>query len=154
MTKTHTTAEAATIAQVTPRTIRRWATTGRVVATKTNHGWAINTDSLTEAITARTSRNAARIAKHADLTPYKDKTRAHAKVVQLLEDGALVAGTRPGIYTAISSDGTDKYLVDTHAAHCDCKAHQRLQYCTHLTTAQASDASKGATRPMLALVAA
>lgn len=140
---TATTTQAAALAQVTPRTIRRWAAAGRVTATKTNGRWAIDIVSLTAVL-------AHRIAQHADLTPYKDKARAYDKVVQLLEDQALVPTHIPGVYTAISSDGTDKYLVDAHASRCDCRSWLGRQYCSHLTTAQAIEAAH---RPALTLAA-
>lgn len=134
-TPTATTREAAQLAGVTPRTIRRWAATGRVTATKTTRGWAIDTASLVQ-------HAAHRVARHADLTPYKDQARAADKVVQLLEDGALVPATRPGLYTAISSDGTDKYFVDAHLGHCDCRSFTNRTYCTHLTATQAIEAAR------------
>lgn len=156
---THTTATAAHLAKVTTATIREWIRIGAVVARKVAGRWAIDADSLNtrlalgaELAAARRAARAERIARHADLTPYKDQARAYDKVVQLLEDEALVPAARAGIYTAISSDGTDKYLVDAHLGQCDCKAHQRLAYCTHLTAAQAIEAAKPA-RPHLALVA-
>jgi predicted site-specific integrase-resolvase len=161
MTKTHSTATAAQAAQVSTATIRSWCRTGVVSATKTAGRWTINASSLNARIqigldieTARITRKASTIAALADLSPYKNQKAAAEKVLALLEDGAIVPTSRTGLYQAISSDGTDKYLVDTHEQSCQCRSWLGRQYCTHLTAANAIEASKGNTRPALALVAA
>lgn len=144
---TRTSTEAAALAGVSTRTIRRWAANGTVSATKTAGRWVIDADSLH-------ARCADRIAAHADYSPYKDKARAYDKVVQLLEDGALVSTSRTGLYQAVSSDGSDKYLVDTLEQSCQCRSWLGRTYCTHLTGANAIEASKGNTLPLLDLAAA
>lgn len=134
---TATTTQAATIAQVTPRTIRRWAAAGRVTATKTTHGWAIDTISLHNHLVDR-------IVKLADFSCYVEKGRVRARiaVANLISDGALIP-LIDGVYLAVSkTDANKTYVVNTIDQTCDCASCQNRSYCTHLTAAQAIEASK------------
>jgi len=154
MTQTHTTATAAQAAQVTPRTIRRWAATGRVSATKVNGAWVIDTDSLNTYLADRIAREAARITKYADFSPYKDQAKARDNVYNLLADGALIPLIE-SVYLVVSKTDENKtYIVNTADQTCDCKGQTNWGRCGHLTAANAIEASKGNTRPALALVAA
>lgn len=127
---TATTTQAATLAQVTPRTIRRWAAAGRVTATKTNNRWAIDTISLSAYV-------ADRIADRADYSPYADKAKARQNVVDLIETGAVIRLTATVAQVVSKTDARITYVVDTATQTCDCRAHGRLSYCSHLTTVNA-----------------
>jgi hypothetical protein len=157
MTSTTTAAQAA---NVTVATVRSWCRAGVLSAAKISGRWVIDAGSLAARIqigldieVARIARKAGQIAKLADLTPYKNQKAAAEKVLQLLEDGAIVPTSRTGLYSAISSDGTGRYLVDTHEQSCECKANLRLTYCSHLTAANAIETSKGAAQPALQIAA-
>lgn len=102
------TSEAATAYRVSTRTIRRWAQNGKLNAVKTSGRWAIT---LT-----------------ADLDDYKPQQVDRAR--ELIEQGGILPTSRPGLYTAVSSDGTTTYLV--HASGCTCPADQRGKHqCYH-----------------------
>lgn len=146
---TATTTQAATLAQVTPRTIRRWAAAGRVTATKTAGRWVIDTGSLY-------ARCADRIADRADLASYKDKAEARDNVIALIETGGIIPQARPGIYLAVSKDPKKAgvtYLIDTHEGTCNCPSGLNRGYCSHRTTADAIEASKADSRLTLTLAA-
>jgi hypothetical protein len=150
MTKTHNTATAAHIAQVSTRTIRRWAANGSVSATKTTKGWAIDADSLY-------TRCADRIANRADLSLYKNKSDARDNVIALIETGGIIAQSRDGLYLAVSKDPKKAgvtYLIDTHEGTCSCPSGLKRGYCSHRTAADAIEGSKGNVAPLLTLVAA
>lgn len=130
MTKTHNTATAAHTAQVSTRTIRRWAANGSVSATKVSGHWVIDADSLNTHL-------ADRIVKLADLTPYKDQVTARTNVFNLIADGALIPLIE-GCYLAVSkTDANKTYIVSTGDQTCDCRSCEKRQYCTHLTAANA-----------------
>lgn len=147
MTKTHTTATAAHTAQVTPRTIRRWAATGRVSATKTNGRWVIDAVSLNTHV-------AATIANRADYTPYKDQGKARDNVYNLLADGALIPLIE-GVYLVVSktTDGLT-YITSTNDQTCQCKGQANHGRCAHLTAANAIEGGKSDALPLLDLIAA
>jgi hypothetical protein len=158
MTKTQNTTEAAKAANVTTKTIRTWCRNGSVSATKVNNRWAINTDSLNTHLAARIARHADRIITFADFAPYKDEAKARDGVMNLLQDGSVVPLV-PGLYQVASKSNDNVYLVSAIDQTCDCKAHVRstgkgFGYCTHLTTVNAIEASKGNARLALTLVAA
>jgi hypothetical protein len=56
----------------------------------------------------------------------------HSKAVELIEAGGLVPSARPGVFFAVSSDGTTNYITDTGAGTCTCKAGERGRRCYHL----------------------
>lgn len=100
--------EAATAYGVSPRTIRRWAQNGRLDAVKTGGRW--------------------QIAATAELDGFKPAQVDKAR--ELIEQGGILPTSRPGLFTAVSSDGTTTYLV--HRASCTCPAGQRGRYaCYH-----------------------
>lgn len=102
------TREIATANGVSIRTAQRWAKTGKLPAIKTGGRWIITVD--------------------ADLDDYKPQ--AIDKARDLIESGGILRTRRPGLFTAVSSDGTTAYLV--HASGCTCPAGQRGRYaCYH-----------------------
>jgi hypothetical protein len=74
-----------------------------------------------------------RAARTADLSRYKPFQVE--KAAELLEQGGLIPTSRPGVWTAVSSDGDTRYLVDQLAHTCGCKAGQRGIDCYHLAGA-------------------
>jgi len=104
-----TTREAAAAHRVSLRTIQRWAASGKLNAAKNAAGrWVI---SLT-----------------ADVTDFKPA--AIDKARELIESGGILPTSRPGIYTAVSSDGAVTYLV--HRCGCSCPAGARGKHlCYH-----------------------
>lgn len=129
MTTTITTAAAAHQAHVTVSTIRSWCRTGAVAAVKTGRRWAIDTASLLHRI-ALGRRTVAR-----QLAAFADAERAQAKAAELIETGALVPASRPGLYLAVSSDATDRYLIDTVEGSCTCKGYAHTGRCYHMVAA-------------------
>lgn len=57
------------------------------------------------------------------------KPEQHAKAVELIEQGAIVPTSRPGVFRAVSSDGSVIYLA--HSATCTCPAGLRGRTCYH-----------------------
>ncbi|MDX3100499.1 helix-turn-helix domain-containing protein [Nonomuraea angiospora] len=102
-----TTSEAAAAFRVSVRTVQRWAKNGTLTAVKRGGRWAITFN-----------------ADLADFPP-----TALAKARDLLESGSILATSRPGIYTAVSSDGSTTYLV--HRVSCTCPAGRKLRPCYH-----------------------
>ena len=108
MAATVTTAEIAAAAGVSLRTAQRWAQTGKLDAVKVNGRWVISVP--------------------AQLDDYKPHQIQSAR--DAIEQRAILPTRRPGIWTAVSSDGTTHYL--THQAGCTCPAGQRGRYlCWH-----------------------
>jgi hypothetical protein len=107
MATTITTREVASAHHVTLRTAQRWAANGKLDAVKVAGRWVITVP--------------------ADLTDFKpfqvDKAR------EVIEQGGILPTSRPGIWTAVSSDGTTTYLV--HEASCTCPAGQKSRACYH-----------------------
>lgn len=101
------TREAAAAYGVSPRTIRRWAQNGRIDAIKTGGRWSI--------------------AVEVDLGIYK--AEQIEKALEAIEQQAILPTSRPGMFTAVSSDGSTTYL--THACGCGCRAGQRGIRCWH-----------------------
>lgn len=103
-----TTREAAAALGVSLRTAQRRAKNGQLNAQKIGGRWVITLD--------------------ADVSDYKPQ--AIEKARDLIEQGGILPTSRPGIYTAVSSDGTVTYL--THRAGCTCPAGQRGKHtCYH-----------------------
>ena len=108
MAATLTTHEIAAAHHVSLRTAQRWAQTGRLDAVKVAGRWVISVP--------------------AQLDDYKPAQIDKAR--EAIEQQAILPTKRPGIYTAVSSDGTTHYLV--HASGCTCPAGQRGKYvCWH-----------------------
>lgn len=124
-----TTTEAAKHAGVTVATIRTWARYGAITATKTAGAWLIDLDSLRHRIAL------GRTTVTKQLAVFTDTKTASDKAQELLELHALVPTSRPYRYIAISSQGTDGYLVDTVQGSCTCKGHLYTGKCYHLLAA-------------------
>jgi hypothetical protein len=65
------------------------------------------------------------------LTAFCDAAGAEAKAVELVETGGLIPASRPGLYLAVASDGTNTYLIDTVEGSCTCQGHARTGHCYH-----------------------
>lgn len=63
------------------------------------------------------------------------KPAQHDKALELIADGGIVPTSRPGVFAAVSSDGTTTYLTDAGTGTCTCKAGQAGRYCYHLAAA-------------------
>ena len=85
-------------------------------------------------------------AKVVDLAEFKDAKSAHAKAVELIETGSIVGTRHAGQYLAVSSDGTQTYLVDTIERSCTCRGHQRTGHCYHMVAANILTAAAPARR--------
>jgi excisionase family DNA binding protein len=118
---TLTTRETANALGVSLRTAQRWARSGKLQAVKVHGRWAITLQAPA-------------------LDDYKPAQLDKAR--EAIEQRAILPTSRPGMYTAVSSDGTTTYLV--HEAACTCPAGQRGKYrCYH----RAAVAILSATRP-------
>ena len=62
------------------------------------------------------------------------------KARELIADGGLVPTGRPGVFRAVSSNGTDTYLV--HSATCNCPAALHGRQCYHVAAARILAAAK------------
>lgn len=129
---TATTAEAARLAGVTPRTIRTWCQHGAVTARKVGGAWVIDTDSLRHRISL-SRRTVAR-----QLAAFADPKAARLKAEELVELGALIP-MDAWRYLAVSSSGTDGYVVDTLAGSCTCRGHAYTGRCYHAVAAAMLD---------------
>jgi hypothetical protein len=69
------------------------------------------------------------------LAAFRDAASAEARAVEAIETGALVPASRPGLYLAVSSDGTGTYLIDTDEESCTCQGHARTGHCYHQVAA-------------------
>jgi hypothetical protein len=56
------------------------------------------------------------------------------KARELIADGGLIPAGRPGVFRAVSSSGTDTYLV--HSAACNCPAGLHGRLCYHVAGAR------------------
>ena len=66
-------------------------------------------------------------------------TRQVEAARELIADGGLIPTGRPGVFRAVSSNGTDQYMV--HSAVCNCPAGLRGRPCYHLAAARILAAS-------------
>ncbi|MEV4287380.1 helix-turn-helix domain-containing protein [Nonomuraea bangladeshensis] len=108
MATTVTTTEIAAAAGVSLRTAQRWAQQGKVAAVKQHGRWIITVP--------------------AQLDDYKPHQIESAR--QAIEQRAILPSTRrPGMWTAVSSNGTTHYLV--HANACTCAAGLKGRRCWH-----------------------
>lgn len=107
MAATLTTREIAQAHRVSLRTAQRWAANGKLAATKVAGRWQITVP--------------------AALDDYKPHQIDNAR--QAIEQGAILPTSRPGMWTAVSSDGTTTYLVAE--AGCSCRAGQLGRQCWH-----------------------
>lgn len=70
-----------------------------------------------------------------DLTAFRDAKAAKSKAVELVEQAAIIPASRPGLYLAASSDGTNTYLIDTLEGSCTCKGFAHQGRCYHAVAA-------------------
>jgi hypothetical protein len=94
----------------------------------------------------RTAEAAAKAAPHGRICAAKVRLAAIAEAVkgfaaaqvdkarELIADGGFVSTSRKGVFQAVSSNGTDRYL--THSAACNCPAGLRGRQCYHLAAAR------------------
>ena len=115
-----TTREIATANSVSVRTAQRWAQQGKLSAVKTSGRWIITVPVALDAY-----------------KPYQVD-----KASELIEQGGLVTTNRPGLYTAVSSDGTTTYLV--MASTCTCPAGQAGRDCYHRAAVAIVEAARRA----------
>lgn len=120
MPATLTTAEIAAAHHVSIRTAQRWAQQGKIYAVKVSGRWHFP------------------IPAH--LNDYKPTQVEKAR--EAIEQHAILPTKRPGLYTAVSSDGTTTYLV--HSATCSCPAGQRGRKCYHTAAVAILDAARPA----------
>jgi hypothetical protein len=132
---TVSTATAARIARVTPDTIRSWARIGAVAAVKQSGRWFIDPTSLQHRITLGRTLTAERHADLIDLTAFRDAKQARDKALELIETGGLIPGSRPGLWLAASSDGSNTYAIDTWEPSCSCAGFVYHEHCYHLAAA-------------------
>lgn len=59
-----------------------------------------------------------------------------AKALELIQLRAVIAGSRPGMFMVISSDGTNTYMIDTDERSCTCKGFLNYGRCYHLVAAE------------------
>jgi hypothetical protein len=105
---TLSTREAAAAIGRSIRTAQRWAKRGKLQAVKHAGRWVIT-------VTATVNL--------ADWKPAQlDKAR------EAITEGAILPTSRPGMYTAVSSDGAVTYLVHTAACACPAGIHGRACY--------------------------
>lgn len=62
----------------------------------------------------------------------------------MAQRGGLIRTRHEGTYLAVSSDGTNTYLVDAVERSCTCKGNQRTGHCYHLVAADMLTASRAA----------
>ena len=113
-TVTVSTREAAAALHVSIRTVQRRCAAGQLTATKQGGRWVIELPVQ-------------------GLDAFKPEQVDKAS--DLLEQGGIVPTSRPGLYAAVSADGTTTYLVDQTARSCTCKAGERGVACYHLAAA-------------------
>jgi len=106
MPATLTTAEIAAAHHVSIRTAQRWAQQGKIYAVKVSGRWHFP------------------IPAH--LNDYKPTQVEKAR--EAIEQHAILPTKRPGIYTAVSSDGTTTYLVAAEMCTCPAAKHNRRCY--------------------------
>jgi hypothetical protein len=78
----------------------------------------------------------ARIAKGAqaaDLSTFHPWQVEKAR--EAIEQRAIVPSSRPGLYAAVSGDGSTVYLVDAREGSCTCRAAANGRACYHLAAA-------------------
>lgn len=69
-------------------------------------------------------------AEAADLSAFHPWQVAKAR--EAVEERALVPTSRPGLFAAVSGDGSTVYLVDAIERSCTCKAAAHGRQCYHL----------------------
>lgn len=70
-----------------------------------------------------------------NLGAFRDAKSAKSKAVELVEQAGIVPAGRPALFLAVSSDGTNTYLVDTLEGSCTCRGFAHQGRCFHLVAA-------------------
>lgn len=83
-------------------------------------------------------------ARAADLSAFHPWQAEKAR--EAIEQGAIVPSSRPGLYAAVSGDGTTVYLVDVREGSCTCRAAANGRSCYHLAAALILHAAAPAAR--------
>lgn len=122
-TITVSTREAAAALNVSIRTVQRRCAAGQLAAAKHGGRWVIELP----------------VEGLDTFKPFQVE-----KAVELVEQGGIVATSRPGLYAAVSSDGSVTYLVDAGARTCTCKAGERGVRCYHVAAALMASAVRRA----------
>lgn len=135
------TATAARIARVSVDTVRTWCRIGAVAAVKTSGRWVVDTESLGRRVTLGRTLRAERHADLIDLSAFRDAKAAKAKALELIAEGGIVPGSRPGLFLAVASDGGNTYAIDTWEPSCTCKGHVYTGRCYHQVAAALLDRS-------------
>lgn len=78
-------------------------------------------------------------AEVVDLTEFRDARAAKSKATELIEQAGVIPASRVGLFMAVSSDGTNTYLVDTDEGSCTCKGYVNAGRCFHLVAANLLD---------------
>lgn len=91
--------------------------------------------SITRGYSARCWKLARREAVEAAIADFSPAQQD--KAMELIADGGLVPTARPGMYRAVSSDGTAVYLAG--ADICSCLASQNDRRCYHQASARIAD---------------
>lgn len=78
-------------------------------------------------------------AEVVDLTQFRDARAAKNRAVELIEQAGVIPASRAGLFLAVSSDGTNTYLVDTDEGSCTCKGYVNAGHCFHLVAANLLD---------------
>jgi hypothetical protein len=68
------------------------------------------------------------------------------KARELIEQQAIIPSSRPGLFAAVSSEGTTVYLVDARERSCTCKAAANGRQCYHVASALILEAAANARR--------
>ncbi len=79
---------------------------------------------------------AKRIAENATVAAADYKPVQVEKALELIELGAIVATVRKILFEVVSTNGGERYIVDTGSRSCTCKAGARGVRCYHLAAAQ------------------
>lgn len=78
---------------------------------------------------------ARKAAAQALTTDFKNADAAQAKALQLIADKGIVRTRVAGQYLAVSSDGSQNYLVDVVEGSCMCPAGTKGRHCYHQVAA-------------------
>lgn len=70
-----------------------------------------------------------------DLSAFRDAKAAKDKAAELVEQAGIIPASRPHLFLAVSSDGTNTYLVDTLEGSCTCKGFAHQGRCFHSVAA-------------------
>lgn len=81
------------------------------------------------------ARKARRAAEVIDLSAFRDAKSIRTKATELVEQAGIIPASRPGLFLAVSSSGTDTYLIDALEGSCTCRGFAHQGRCYHLVAA-------------------